>query len=101
VRESFFVRVFSLLQTLLFVKTLKELAGVQRPKIPNSFKISQYFAMKRKRSAIFVSSVFIVASSDYFFKVNTKEGDLYVVVFSIFGISMKSVNCLIRSYCYT
>jgi len=43
------------------MEMLKELVGAQRPKIPNSFKISQYFAMKRGRSAIFVSSALIVA----------------------------------------
>jgi len=73
----------------MLVKSLKELAGAQGLKIPNSFKISQYFAMKRRRSAIFFSSVFIVASSDLsFLGVNTREGDLYVIVFSIFGISV-------------
>jgi hypothetical protein len=39
VREYFFV--FSLLLTSLFVKMLKELTGVQGPKIPDSFKFSQ------------------------------------------------------------
>jgi hypothetical protein len=52
VRECFFL--FPLLQTSLFVKLLKELAGAQRPKMSHSSKISQYFAMKRGRSAFFV-----------------------------------------------
>ena len=44
--------------------------------------------MKRGRSAFFVSSVFIVASSDLVFKASPREGNLYVVVFSIVGLSM-------------
>jgi hypothetical protein len=48
---------------------LKELTGAQGPKITNSFKISQYFAMKRGWSALFVSSVFIVRLQTFFFKI--------------------------------
>jgi len=44
--------------------------------------------MDKGRQAFFVSSVFIVAFSDLFFRVNSREVVLDVVVFSIVGLSM-------------